>query len=158
MRDGDLVIFDVGCELDRYASDVGRTFPVSGRFSEPQLRRLRLSTAVADAVIAAARPGITLAGLQRVALDRIPPDERPHMQAGLFFGHHVGLDVGDPSLAAVPLEPGMVFTVEPWYYDHEAGIAVFVEDVILITEDGAENLTADLARAPAELERMVGRP
>ena len=153
---GDLVIFDVGCELDRYASDVGRTFPVGGRFSAEQRRRLELSTAVADAIFAAVRPGVTLVDLQEVARAHIPAAERAHMQAGLFFGHHVGLDVGDPSLAEVPLEPGAVFTIEPWYYDHADGIAVFVEDMVLVTEDGAENLSADLPRTPDELERMVG--
>ena len=50
----------------------------------------------------------------------------------------------------------MVFTVEPWYYNHDEDVAVFVEDVVLITEDGAENLTAALPRSPEELEKMVG--
>jgi Xaa-Pro aminopeptidase len=80
------------------------------------------------------------------------------MQTGSFFGHHVGLDVGDPSLLDAPLAPGMVFTVEPWLYDHEAGVAVFLEDVLVVTETGALSLTADLPRDPAELERMVGSP
>ena len=78
------------------------------------------------------------------------------MQAGLYFGHHIGLYVGDPSLADVPLSPGAVFTIEPWYYNHEEGIAVFVEDVVLVTEDGAESLTATLPRTPEALGRMVG--
>jgi Xaa-Pro aminopeptidase len=168
MRAGELVIFDVGCELDHYASDVGRTFPVSGRFSTEQERLLRMATAVSDAIVAAVRPGITLAELQVVAVAAIPADERRHMQTGLFFGHHVGLDVGDPSVADVPLEPGMVFTVEPWYYDHEGGVAVgvaapgrldqehrFVEDVIVVTAEGAESLTADLPRDPRGLEALV---
>lgn len=157
LEKGDLVIFDVGCELDHYASDVGRTFPVSGRFSAEQKSRLELSTAVADAVIAAVRPGVTLRDLQAVATARIPEDERQYMQTGLFFGHHIGLDVGDPSLADEPLQPGAVFTVEPWYYNHFDRISVFVEDVILVTEEGAESLTAGLPRSPAALERMVGK-
>lgn len=157
LEDGELVVFDVGCELDHHASDVGRTFPVSGRFTPEQRRRLELSTAVADAVIAAVRPGVTLVELQAVAEAHIPTAEKRHMQTGLFFGHHIGLDVGDPSLAEEPLSPGAVFTVEPWYYDHEDGIAVFVEDVVLVTDDGAEILTADLPRTPEALERMVGQ-
>lgn len=155
LRDGELVIFDVGCELDHYASDVGRTFPVSGRFSEAQARRLRMVTRVTDAVIAAARSGVTLAELQSVARASIPESERPYMQTGLFFGHHIGLDVGDPSLPDVVLEPGMVFTVEPWYYNHDEGLAVFLEDNIVITADGAENLTGWFARTPEELESLL---
>ena len=74
--------------------------------------------------------------------------------------HWLGLDVHDPgdyARAGAPrvLEAGMVFTVEPWYYNHDEGIAVFVEDVILVTEDGAEVLSAALGRTPEALEAMV---
>ncbi|MFQ5690347.1 MAG: aminopeptidase P N-terminal domain-containing protein [Gemmatimonadota bacterium] len=156
LRGGDLVIFDVGCELDHYASDMGRTFPVSGRFTDRQRELLEMEVAVSDAIIAAVRPGVTLRDLQEVAVAAIPPRQRPYMQAGLYFGHHIGLSVGDPSLPEVPLEPGMVFTVEPWYYNHDLGISVFTEDEVLVTRDGAELLTRGLPRRPAELERMVG--
>jgi Xaa-Pro aminopeptidase len=49
----------------------------------------------------------------------------------------------------------MVFTVEPWYYNHDLQIAVFVEDVVVVTDDGVEVLTRDLARTPEELEALV---
>ena len=155
MRAGELVIFDVGCELDHYSSDVGRTFPVSGHFTARQRGLIEMVRSVSDAVIAAARPGTTLTELQSVAEQRIPPPERGYMQTGLFFGHHIGLAVGDPSLAEAELQPGMVFTVEPWYYNHEEGVAVFIEDEILITTDGAENLTASLPRTAAGLENLL---
>lgn len=79
------------------------------------------------------------------------------MQAGGFYGHHIGLSTGDPNLYDVPLEPGMIFTVEPWYYNHQEGISVFTEDVILVTEHGAENLTEGLPRTPEALEALTGR-
>ncbi len=155
MVDGDLVIFDVGCELDYYVSDVGRTFPVSGSFSTEQATILAMEVAVADAIIAAVRPGITFGRLRAVAESVIHPEHRPYMQTGLFFGHHLGLSTGDPSLPDIPLAPGMVFTVEPWYYNHDRGISVFTEDEVLVTEDGAELLTVGLPRRLADLERMV---
>ena len=155
MHDGDLVIFDVGTELDHYVSDVGRTFPVSGRFTPEQRRTLAMTTAVSDAIIAAVRPGITLVELTDIAHAAIPSDERRYMQTGSFFGHHIGLNVGDPSLLDAPLAPGMIFTVEPWYYNHDRQISVFLEDVILVTEDGAEVLTASLPRSPEALEQLV---
>lgn len=151
----ELVIFDVGCELDFYASDVGRTFPVSGSFSAEQRRVLEMEVAVVEAILRAVRPGVTLNGLAAVARAHIPEAERPYMQASGHFGHHLGLSAGDPSLDDVPLAPGMVFTVEPWYYNHDRGLAVFTEDVLLVTPQGAEVLTAELPRSPAELERMV---
>ena len=155
LEDGDLVILDVGCEVDGYISDVGRTFPVNGTFTDIQREKLLVSTRAADAIIAAIRPGVTLRELTAVAYDAIPDDEEPHMQTGSFFGHHIGLSAGDPALLDEPLAPGMVFTVEPWYYNHEIGVSVFVEDVILVTEDGAEMLTATLPRSPEELEALL---
>lgn len=155
MHDGELVIFDVGCEVDYYVSDVGRTFPVSGRFSDEQRRILEMEIAVSDAIIAAIHPGVTLRDLQAVGNAAIPADQRPYMQTGLFFGHHLGLSTGDPDLPELELRPGMVFTVEPWYYNHETGISVFTEDEVRVTADGVELLTAGLPRTPEELERMV---
>ena len=153
--DGDLVIFDVGCEVDYYVSDVGRTFPAGGSFSTRQREILEMVTEVADSIIAGVRPGVTLVELREMAQSVIPEAERRHMQTGSFYGHHLGLSVGDPALLDEPLQPGMIFTVEPWYYNHEEGIAVFVEDMVLVTRDGARLLTGDLPRSPEDLERMV---
>ena len=155
MEDGELVILDVGCEIDGYVSDVGRTFPVSGSFSAVQREKLEVSTRAAEAVIAAVRPGVTLRELTQVAYDAIPDDEERHMQAPVFFGHHIGMSAGDPAMIDEPLAPGMIFTVEPWYYNHEIGVSVFVEEVVLVTQDGVEVLTATLPRDPESLEAMV---
>jgi Xaa-Pro aminopeptidase len=152
---GDLVILDVGCGMEGYVSDVGRTFPVNGAFTDLQREKLEMATGVADAIIAAIRPGVTLAELTQVAYDAMPAGEGRYMQAPSYFGHHIGLSTGDPALADEPLAPGMVFTVEPWYYNHDLGISVFVEDVVLVTEDGVEVLTRSLPRTPDELERML---
>ena len=158
MQAGDLVIFDVGCEVDHYSSDVGRTFPVAGRFDAEQKKILEMVTGVADAIIAATRPGTTFGELKEIALAALPEEHRKYMQTGSFFGHHIGLDVGDPSLLEQPLEAGMVFTVEPWYYNHDRGIAVFVEDDILVTAEGRENMSHSLPRSPAGLERLMRDP
>ena len=55
------------------------------------------------------------------------------------------------------LQPGMIFTVEPWYYNHDEQIAVFIEDDVLVTPAGAENLTKGLPRTAEALERMTGK-
>jgi Xaa-Pro aminopeptidase len=157
LESDELVILDVGCEVDGYISDVGRTFPVGGRFTEAQREKLMVSTNASDAIIAAIRPGVTFAELMEVAYEAIPDHEERYMQTGSFFGHHIGLNAGDPALPNEPLRPGMVFTVEPWYYNHDLEIAVFVEDVVLVTEDGAEVLTRGLARAPEALEALLVR-
>ena len=69
--------------------------------------------------------------------------------------HHIGLATGDPTLFGQPLAPGMVFTVEPWYYNHDIEIAVFIEEEVLVTANGAEILTGMLPRTPGELEAIV---
>jgi Xaa-Pro aminopeptidase len=154
---GELVIFDVGTELDGYVSDVGRTFPVSGSFTPRQREVLSMEAGVSEAILAAMKPGVTLLELMEVAREATPDDHEPYMQAGLFFGHYLGLSTGDPALYDVPLAPGMVITVEPWYYNHEEGISVFTEDVVLIVPGGIEVLSSSLPRDPTSLERMVNR-
>jgi Xaa-Pro aminopeptidase len=155
MINGDLVIFDVGCEYNYYSSDIGRTFPVSGTFSPEQRETLRMQVQVADAIIAAIQPGTTFRELTAAGQAEIPEDQRLYMQVGLYYGHHIGLSVGDPNLPDVPLQPGMIFTVEPWYYNHDRDLSVFTEDIVLVTEDGCEVLTRDLPRSPEELEALM---
>ena len=99
------------------------------------------------------------------AEEALAPDKQLHKRYTLHnVSHMLGIDVHDCAKARQEeykfgsLKPGMVFTVEPWYYNHETGISVFTEDVVLVTEDGAEVLSAGLPRTPAELERMVSRP
>ncbi len=154
LQGGELVIYDVGCERNHYVSDVGRTLPVGEKFSARQRELVEMVRKVSDAVIAAARPGISLRQLQDVATAVIPPDVKRFMQAPLYFGHHLGLSTSDPAMLDLPLAPGMIFTIEPWYYNHEEQVAAFIEDEILITESGSENLTAALPRDADSLERL----
>lgn len=155
MEADELVIMDVGCEIDGYISDVGRTFPVDGVFTPLQREKMMVSIRAADAIIEAIRPGITFRELTDIAYEAIPDDEERYMQTPSFFGHHIGLNAGDPALLNEPLEAGMVFTVEPWYYNHELEVAVFVEDVVVVTADGVEVLTASLPRTPDEIEAVM---
>ncbi len=155
LQNGELVIFDVGCEYQNYVSDVGRTFPVSGKFSEKQEEILTMEVGVADQIIEFIKPGITFADIKKLTDQIIPKDAKKYMQVGLFFGHHLGLSTGDPNLSDARLQPGMIFTVEPWYYNHDDQISVFTEDVILVTENGCEVLSKNLPRTPEELEELM---
>ena len=155
LENGDLVILDVGCEYNHYVSDVGRTFPVTGKFTDNQREILNMQVEIADAIIAFIKPGKTFADLREFADELIPEEAKKYMQAGLFFGHHLGLSVADPYLPEASLEAGMIFTVEPWYYNHEDQLSVFTEDVILVTEDGCEVLSKELPRSPEDLEKLM---
>jgi Xaa-Pro aminopeptidase len=155
MEQGDLVIFDVGCEYNQYVSDVGRTFPVSGKFSDLQREILEMEVGISDQIIAFLKPGITFSDIRALTNRIIPEESKKYMQVGLFYGHHLGLSTGDPNLTDAKLQPGMIFTVEPWYYNHDEEISVFTEDVVLITENGCEVLSGDLPRTPKELEKLM---
>lgn len=155
MQNGELVIFDVGCEYQYYVSDVGRTFPVSGKFSERQNEILTMEVGIADQIINFIKPGITFADIRNLTDKIIPTTAKKYMQVGLFFGHHLGLSTGDPNLPEAELAPGMIFTVEPWYYNHDEQLSVFTEDVILVTEDGCEVLSSGLPRKPTDLEKLM---
>ena len=72
------------------------------------------------------------------------------------IGHHIGLEATDGRDYSTPLEPGMVFTVEPKLYAPELDIAIMIEDMILVTEDGHENLSARAPRSVEEIERIMG--
>ena len=155
MKADDLVVFDVGCEYNNYVSDIGRTFPVSGKFTPRQREILTMEVSVADQIIAYIKPGITFKDIRKLTDKIIPEDAKEYMQVGLFFGHHLGLSTGDPDLPEAVLKPGMIFTVEPWYYNHDEQLSVFTEDIVLITENGCEVLSKNLPRTPDALEQLM---
>jgi Xaa-Pro aminopeptidase len=72
------------------------------------------------------------------------------------IGHHVGLEATDGRDYSTPLEAGMVFTVEPKLYAPDLDIAIMIEDVILVTQDGYENLSAGAPRTVEDIERIMG--
>lgn len=110
---------------------------------------------IADQIIDFIKPGITFHDIKQLTDRIIPDDAKQYMQVGLFFGHHLGLSTGDPNLSAITLQPGMIFTVEPWYYNHDEQISVFTEDVILVTKDGCEVLSKTLPRTAEGLESLM---
>ncbi|HNE17908.1 MAG TPA: M24B family metallopeptidase, partial [Rhodocyclaceae bacterium] len=185
MQDGELLLIDAGCELDGYASDITRTFPVSGRFSGPQKAVYELVLAAQAAAIAEIRPGASwnaghdaavrvLAqgfidlGLLAGSLDGV-------LETGSYrqfymhrTGHWLGLDVhdaGDYKLAGEwrPLVAGNVLTVEPGCYIRPAdgvpeafwNIGIRIEDDALVTPDGCEILTTAAPKSVADIEALM---
>ena len=186
LEDGDLLLVDAGCELDGYAADVTRTFPVNGKFSGPQREVYELVLAAQTAAIAAAKPGngwdaphhaaveILAQGLIDLKLLAGGVAEALETESYKKYymhrtGHWLGLDVhdaGDYKRGGEwrKLAPGMVLTVEPGCYiragdgvpERFAGIGVRIEDDVAITDTGAEVLTRDAPKHPAEIEAWMG--
>jgi Xaa-Pro aminopeptidase len=164
MDRGEVVVMDAAAECDGYASDITRTIPVGGKFNARQREIYEIVLGAQNAAIAAAKPGVRMTGptnsLTRIAKDYMDAHGKDLHGApiGKYFihgiGHQVGLQVHDASLD-VPLEAGMVVTIEPGIYIPEEGIGVRIEDVVLITENGAKVLSAALAREPDEIEKAV---
>lgn len=185
---GELVLVDAGSEYGYYASDVTRTFPADGTFSEPQRELYQLVLDAQEAALAATKPGATIdgihketvqvltEGLVRLGLIEGPVDdaiveERYKAYYMHRTSHWLGMDVHDVGLYYVgghprPLEPGMVITIEPGLYvspedrkcaGRYAGIGIRIEDDILVTETGYDNLTKAIPKTVAEVEAACAK-
>jgi Xaa-Pro aminopeptidase len=151
---GDLVVIDAAAEYGRYAADVTRTYPVSGRFSEEQARAYRAVYQAQEDIFAAIRPGTSMADLQKVAEASLK--RAGYLEAFIHgFGHFVGLDVHDAGRYDLPLPVGAVFTVEPGVYLPEKGFGVRIEDEVVVTETGYRLLSSKIPRKLEEVEAWV---
>ena len=185
MRDGELLLIDAGCELDGYASDISRTFPVNCRFSGPQRDVYELVLASQHAARAAIRPGahwnepheaaveVLARGMIDLGLLRGSFDEV--MEKGDYrrfymhrTGHWLGMDVHDAGEYKLggewrPLEPGMVLTVEPGCYIRPSAdvpeafwnIGIRIEDDAVVTAEGCEYITDGVPREIDQIEALM---
>jgi len=175
-QDGDLVLFDVGAEYANYTCDVTRCFPVNGKFSERQKEVYNAVLRVHDGAIALLRPGIhlddyhkqvgdlmtqELLGLGLISQQDVDEQDPAWPAYKKYFmhgtSHYIGLDVHDYGLWTVPVEEGMVFTVEPGIYIPEEGLGIRIEDDIVITKDGHENLTRAIPKTVEEIETFMAK-
>ena len=185
LLDGDLLLVDAGCEYDFYASDITRTFPVSGKFTDAQL-------AIYEVVLEAESKAIAAVSVNNNVMDAQIISEKVVTQGlidlgilkgslddlhakGAFkefymhkIGHWLGIDVHDAGDYMeddqfMQFKPGMVTTIEPGIYipssanvdDKWKGIGIRIEDDILVTPDGNENLTQFVPSDPKEIEALM---
>jgi Xaa-Pro aminopeptidase len=168
MEAGELLLMDVGAECAGYAADVTRTIPVDGRFTPRQRELYNTVLGAQKAVIAAVKPGVTIdrggpQSLQEVALAYLNSHghDRHGRPLGKYFthgiSHHIGLEVHDAADPSASLEEGNVISVEPGLYIPEEQIGIRVEDMVLVTRNGAQVLTAGLPKEAAEIERLMAQ-
>jgi len=185
LSDGDLVLIDAGCEYQGYAADITRTFPINGKFSPEQRAIYNIVLASMNTALAWYKPGISIGEVNEqvtramitglVELGILQGDvesllenkaHRPFFMHGL--SHWLGMDVHDVGDYGEnknrKLESGMVLTVEPGLYiaadasgvpEEYRGIGIRIEDNILITEGGNENLTAGVVKEVEDIERLM---
>lgn len=154
MGAGDVVLIDYGPELDHYTTDITRTWPVDGSFTERQAELYDAVLAAQEAGMAAVKPGARMSDVHqaclRVLQERGLADLLPHSSC-----HYIGLEVHDVGAANKPLEPGVVFTIEPGLYEKATGIGIRIEDVVAVTADGYEVLSAGIPRTRDEIEAAI---
>ncbi len=185
LKEGDLLLIDAGCELDGYASDITRTFPVNGKFSAAQKDLYELVLAAQAAAIEQIRPGnhwnqpheavldVLIQGFIDFGLCKGSPESI--LESGDYrrfymhrTGHWLGLDVHDAGEYKRDgewrmLEPGMTLTVEPGCYvrpasevpEHFWNIGIRIEDDALVTAKGCEIITAAAPKTVAEIEAVM---
>ena len=167
IKDGDLILFDLGAQYKYYNGDISRTFPINGKFTERQKEVYNSVLYVNQRIIEEMKPGVKFLELNSLAKSLIAKE---CIKLGLIenekdvdkyyyhsIGHSLGLDTHDVELRNrdVILEAGMVYTVEPGIYIEEEGIGIRIEDDILITKDGNEVLTKDMIKTVDEIEEFM---
>jgi Xaa-Pro aminopeptidase len=184
MEAGDLVLLDAGAEWRMYSGDITRTVPVSGRFSPRQREIYEVVESARRTAVDAIAPGLRTDELHLTAVgaivrglldlgvlsgsyDEVVEGKKYERYFPHRTSHWLGLNTHDPgdyarNGMARPLEPGMVLTVEPGLYfppeadSPYAGIGIRIEDDVLVTSEGGENLTTALPTDPEAVESLVG--
>ena len=166
IKDGDVVVIDVGGEYGGYAADITRTLPANGKFTARQREIYEIVLGAQNAAMAAVKPGATIHG-GAVSLNadraRLFQHARPRSAMASRSGNitfTASAIISDstctiPATTTRPLEPGMVITVEPGIYIPEENLGVRIEDDVLVTKDGIEVLTKRLPRNPDEVEKVM---
>jgi Xaa-Pro aminopeptidase len=165
IKDGDLVVIDVGGEYGGYAADITRTLPANGKFTPRQREIYEIVLGAQNAAIATIKPGARLysgaESAMQVSYDYIKTHghDKSGQPLNKYYihgvSHHLGLDVHDPGDRDRPLEPGMVVTVEPGIYIQDENLGVRIEDDVLVTKDGSQILSARLPRTVDEIEKQM---
>jgi len=173
LADGDLVLFDYAPEFKYYTSDVTRMFPANGRFSPRQRELYGIYVKLYQALMSSIGPGpaadrLKAAHGKMTAILESFTFTDPKIKAaatafvaryasgGRSFGHGVGLEVHDVAGGFDGVyTPGMIFTIEPALTIPDEQIYIRLEDVILITETGYENLSASLPMGIDEIEKVM---
>jgi Xaa-Pro aminopeptidase len=165
VADGDLILTDVGAAYDEYHTDISRVFPANGRFSQRQAQIYMAAYAANRAVMMRVRPGepfsitnkicrdTSYLALKALGLIDDPADIGRYVWHGV--SHHVGLDTHDVGGYEDVMAENMIFTVDAGIYVREWGIGLRIEDNVLVTADGCENLSAAIPVTIEEIEALM---
>lgn len=171
---GDVLLMDVGAEYANYNADMTRTIPVSGKFTKRQKDVYNAVLRVKREAMKMLRPGnvipeyhkevgkimeselLGLKLLDKTDIKKQDPD-KPAYKKYFMHGtsHHIGLDVHDVGNIYREMQPGMVFTVEPGIYIRDENLGIRLENDVVITEDGLNDLMRNIPIEPEEIEDLM---
>lgn len=173
-QDGELVLMDFGAEYGGYAADLTRTVPVNGEFTDRQAEVYNACLHLHNYAKSLLRPGISIVdytekvgeeatkvfikiGLLSPAEVKNDDNDNKSYRKYLYHGisHHLGIDVHDVGTRTEPIQPGMVFTVEPGIYIEEEGLGIRIENNVWITEDGNIDLMKNIPITIEEIEALM---
>ena len=163
-----MVLIDLGSAYGNYCADISRTFPVNGKFTDRQKELYNTVLEAQKIVIANAKPGLTTRQLNQMVIDYYESrlDDLGLRKDGkgvrdyYYHGvsHQLGLDTHDICTERErTLKPGMVITVEPGLYIEDESIGIRIENDVLITEDGCEDLSIAIPRTVEEIEAIMAK-
>ena len=165
LKDGDLVLFDLGCKSNGYCSDITRTFPVNGKFTPLQKKIYNIVLKANKTICKVAKAGMTLRELQEICKDVLAEgclkakliENKEEISKYYFHGvsHTLGLDTHDPCLRNQPLPVNAVITNEPGLYFAKYNIGVRIEDDLLLKEDKAINLSKNIIKSVSAIEKFM---
>lgn len=161
LKDGELVVIDIGAQYYNYCADITRTYPVSGVFTQRQRELYNIVLDVQDFIAQHAQPGYWLSNNDKPerSLNHLAQKYLDDKGYGEYFyhgiGHFLGLDVHDVGNYADPLEPGDVITIEPGIYIKDENIGIRIEDDYWIVEDGNICLSEDIVKHPDDVEMLI---
>jgi Xaa-Pro aminopeptidase len=161
VKNGDLVVVDIGAELDNYCADLTRTYPVSGTFTKRQKELYNIVLETQEHIASLAKPGMWLKNKDKVdkSLHHLAVKFLANRGYDKYFphgiGHFLGLDVHDVGDYSVPLHEGDVITIEPGIYIAAENIGIRIEDNYWITKDGAICLSERLPKDADDIEDLM---
>ncbi|HFD2045353.1 TPA: aminopeptidase P family protein [Clostridium perfringens] len=165
IKDEDLILFDLGAQVNYYNGDISRTFPANGKFTKRQKEVYEEVLKVNEEIINSIRPGVGFYEINdkannllaeacvRLGLIEDKKDYRKYYFHSI--GHSLGLDTHDVGKRDIILEEGMVYTVEPGLYIEEEAIGIRIEDDVLVTKDGCEVLTKECIKSVEDIEKFM---
>lgn len=165
VKDNELVLMDLGAYSNWYVSDITRTYPVNGKFTQRQKDLYNIVLEAQNVVFSEMKAGVSeltinnavkkyyAKELKKIKLIKIDSDVNKYFYHGI--GHNIGLDLHDLKNMDLILQENNVFTVEPGLYIAEEGIGIRIEDNVLVTKSGIEILSNNIIKTVSDIENYM---